>query len=309
MKKNSKPTSRRCSTLNGSLRPALVGALAVALLGLSSLPAVATPIPPTDAIRAELREFSLKRETRFESLVSHWQKKYGTKAVPSLRALSLDHRQEDTHRYIAALALTKMSPKDAISLQEKWLADPLWMVRSAGLKSVELLSSSAAATSPLSRVAKLAEEDPALVVRSQAFSTLERLAPSRVEETALKIAYSDRNYRPKGGFRAGKADAIVEDALKSLVRLHTARGLSPGFSPNRLALLMNQAHDPKIRTIALLTIEAIQGKAAAKGGTFQARRMIANRRLAALDAAPVLRTSQSSRASAPPAAAAKNPKK
>ncbi|MBS1961512.1 MAG: HEAT repeat domain-containing protein [Bdellovibrionales bacterium] len=257
-KSSSKPISRKCLSLKLA---------AVALVcGLSSAFA-AIPAKPIGAktsveamIRSDLVSFRKEKRADFQSLVKKWERVYGSRSAPTLLAIAEDKKSPNTDRYVALLAHTRIrGPHDAKELVAL-LDDRDWMVRSAALKSIEILGYAPAGAKVLDKLAN----DRALVIRLQSIETLEKLRPPGTPDALLKAAMDGKNYRP-GNFRKGRADWVPQRALAAL------RELRPlGYAP-RLLPLMNESKDGRIRAHALHTIEILESKSLKQGRPFRER--------------------------------------
>lgn len=193
-------------------------------------------------------------------MIEKWDRVYGKTSTPALLKISQDPKTSNSDRYVAILAHTKFSgPHDAKELVAL-LQDRDWMVRSAALKSIEILGYTPAS----SHVLKILAHDPALVIRLQAIETLLKLRPPKLPAALLAAASDGKNYRP-ADFRRGRADWVPERALAAL------RELKPNRFAAHLVPLMNEAKDGRIRAHALHTIEILESKSLKQGRPFQER--------------------------------------
>jgi len=150
------------------------------------------------------------------------------------------------------------------------------MVRSAALKSIEILGYAPASSKVLEKL----ENDPALVIRLQTIETLLRLRPEGVEQALVNAALSSKNYRP-ANFKKGRADWVPQRALEALRTL--APELKSSGKSHALALqvlpLLNHAKDGRIRAQALHTIETLESKSLKSGRPFAERALAWNKAL------------------------------
>jgi HEAT repeat protein len=219
-------------------------------------------------LRKDLRALRDEKRTDFRALVDRWDSVYGRASAPALRKIALDAKAPDSDRYVAILAHTriqgpadlKSATKDSENLIERSLQEKNWMLRSAGLKSAEILGARAMAP----KVLTLLEKDPALVIRTQAIETLTKLRPEGLADALLKAAMDSRNYRP-ADFRKGRADWVPQKALDAL------RDLKPAGYSAKLLPLLNEAKDGRVRAHALHTIETLENKSLKKGRPFAER--------------------------------------
>jgi hypothetical protein len=258
-KSSSKPTSKRC--LNPSLgliaAALFVGAPAFAAIPKASL---AGKTSVESLIRDDLRTFRKEKKTDFQGLIQKWDRVYGKASAPSLLKIAEDRKSPNTDRYVAILAHTKVrGPHDAKELVAL-LDDSDWMVRSAALKSIEILGYAPAAPKVLAKLA----HDKALVIRLQTIDTLLRLRPPGLADALLAAAMDGQNYRP-ANFRKGRADWIPQKALAAL------RELRPAGYSRRLLPLLNESKDGRIRAHALHTIEILEQKSLKAGRPFPER--------------------------------------
>ena len=254
-KNSSKPISRKCSALS---LLALAGA-ASAFAAIPSAP-MGTKMTVESNIRDDLAEFRKEKKTDFQSLVQKWDRVYGSASAPSLLKIARDSRATNSERYVAVLAHTRIrGPHDATELLGL-LDDRDWMVRSASLKSIEILGYAPAAP----KVFEKLKSDPALVIRMQAIETLLKLRPAGLPDALLEAAMDGKNYRP-GNFRKGRADWVPQRALAAL------RELQPMGFAKRLLPLLNESKDGRIRAHALHTIEILEAKTLKAGRPFAER--------------------------------------
>lgn len=254
-KSSSKPISKKCLILN------LLAALS-ASVGLAAIPnAPMTGKSTVEAmIRGDLAAFRKEKKTDFQSLVQKWDRVYGSASAPSLLKIASDTKATNGERYVAILAHTKIrGPHDATELTAL-LDDRDWMVRSAALKSIEILGYAPASARVLAKL----ENDPALVIRLQSIETLMKLRPAGLPDALLNAAMDSKNYRP-GNFRKGRADWIPQRALAAL------REIRPVGYSHRLLPLLNETKDGRVRAHALHTIEVLESKSLKSGRPFAER--------------------------------------
>lgn len=266
VKNNCKLTSKKCLTLSSLLL----------LLSTSGIPLSEAAVPPANRsvdqyLLSDLTAFRQEKRTDFSSLIEKWERVYGEAVLPTLGRISKDPTAKDSDRYVAILAATKIQgPKSAADTM-LLLGDKNWMVRSAALKSIEILGHSPAGPKVLEILAK----DPALVIRLQAIETLLRLRPEGTAKALVAATLSGQNYRP-ANFKKGRADWVPQRALEAL------RTMAPDLKSTEkshtisleLLALLNGAKDGRIRAHALHTIETLEAKTLRKGRPF-AERVIA----------------------------------
>lgn len=263
-KNNCKPTSKKCLILS------LFLFASPAIAAIDSRKAVDT------YLRSDLASFRKEKLTDFKSLIQKWERVYGEAALPALGRISRDGKASDADRYVAILATTKIhGPKSATEMLPL-LDDKNWMVRSAALKSIEILGYTPAGPKVLEKL----ENDPALVIRLQTVETLLRLRPEGVEKALLNAALSPKNYRP-ANFKKGRADWVPQRALEALRTL--APELKNAKKSRSVALqilpLLNEAKDGRIRAQALHTIETLEERSLGSGRPFAERALAWNKAL------------------------------
>jgi hypothetical protein len=219
-------------------------------------------------LREDLTEFRKERRTDFRALVDKWERVYGGATSPFLLKIAKDGKAKDSDRYVALLAHSKIQGPKSAEDAKKLLDDKNWMVRSAALKSIEVLGYAPAAPKVLEMLAK----DPALVIRTQSIDTLKRLRPEGLADALVKAAMDSKNYRP-GNYKTGRADWVPQKALEAL------REIKPEGYAKRLLPLLNDAKDGRVRAHALHTIEALEGKTLKKGRPFAERAVAWNQAL------------------------------
>ena len=261
-KSSSKPTLKKCSNLSRVLH-------AVAMISVFGMTSALAAIPKASlngkttveaSIRNDLSAFRKEKQTDFQSLVQKWDRIYGNASAPSLLKIAEDSKAANADRYVALTAHTKIrGPHDAKELTAL-LDDRDWMVRSAALKSIEILGYMPAAPKVLAKL----ENDPALVIRVQTIETLMKLRPPELADALLKASMDGKNYRP-ANFRKGRADWVPQRALAAL------RELKPAGYSRRLLPLLNETNDGRIRAHALHTIEILESKSLKAGRPFPER--------------------------------------
>lgn len=276
-KNSSRPISKKCSTPRIAVSAALL-AVAFTTEVLAAVPkdglteSTGRKIAIESILRSDLRALRQEKKTDFRALIERWDSVYGKASSPALRKIALDAKSPDTDRYIAILAHTRIqgiapnsaAKKESDSLIENSLASKSWMVRSAALKSAEILGADAVSPPTSRKILSLLEKDPALVIRTQAIETLMKLRPEGTADALVRAAMDSKNYRP-ANFRRGRADWVPQKALEALRKLRPA-----GYSAKLLPLL-NEAKDGRIRAHALYTIEALEAKSLKKGRPFAER--------------------------------------
>jgi HEAT repeat protein len=186
----------------------------------------------------------------FESLLTHWEVKYGTDdAYPALSRIAETRSYEGTERYIAVMGMAKLGGSPAAPALTKYLKDPSWMVRNAALHALSALKNPKTSTSVLPLL-----KDPALVIRIAALEAADQLKPDGLADACLAALKDPNNY-----YR-GKAQWIPQRALGVLTRN------TPSDTAERkkisLALISaaKKPQDAAMEPILLLTLEKMSGK-------------------------------------------------
>ncbi len=255
-KSSFKPSSKKCLSLSAL---GLTLAISSAYATIPSTP-IGLKTTVEANIRDDLKSFHKQKKNDFQALVQKWERVYGGASAPSLLKIARDKNTANTDRYVAVLAHTRVrGPHDATELLGL-LDDRDWMVRSAALKSIEILGYTPASPKVLEKL----KTDPALVIRLQAIETLLRLRPAGLPDALLDAAMDGKNYRP-GNYRKGRADWVPQRALAAL------RELKPAGYSLRLLPLLNDSKDGRIRAHALHTIEVLEAKSLKAGRPFNER--------------------------------------
>lgn len=265
VKSNCKLTSKRCLILSSLI------------LILSTFEtAVAAKQTVDNYLQSDLASFRREKRTDFSGLIEKWERVYGDAALPTLGRIAKDPKAKDSDRYVVILAATKMQGPKSAAETTLLLDDKNWMVRSAALKSIEILGHSPAGP----KVLELLEKDPALVIRLQSIETLLRIRPEGIEKALLAATISGKNYRP-ADYKKGRADWVPQRALEALRALATDLKLAQKNRTvaTQLLMLLNEAKDGRIRAHALHTIETLEGKVLSKGRPFSERVVAWNKAL------------------------------
>jgi HEAT repeat protein len=260
VKSNSKLISKKCLSPSVSVFAILATVYSFSAHAAIPKTPITGKLSVESVIRNDLTAFRKEKQTDFQALVHKWERVYGSASAPSLLKIANDKRASNSDRYVAILAHTKIrGPHDANELT-LLLDDRDWMVRSAALKSIEILGYAPASPKVLEKLTS----DAALVIRLQAIETLMKLRPPGLADALLNAAMDGKNYRP-GNFRKGRADWIPQKALAAL------RTLRPSGYSRRLLPLLNETKDGRMRAQALHTIEILEAKSLKAGRPFRER--------------------------------------
>ncbi|MBC7386850.1 MAG: HEAT repeat domain-containing protein [Cryobacterium sp.] len=253
-----------------SLNYALVAScfLLTALSASAAIPARAPKASMETLLRSDLASFRREKQTDFQGLIERWERVYGESSAPSLLKIGQDKSAQDSERYVALLAHTKIRGVKNAEALLTLLDDRSWMVRSAALKSIEILGYQPAAKKVLEHLAS----DPALVIRMQSIETLVKLRPDGLANALVNAAMDSHNYRP-GNFRTGRADWVPQKAMEAL------REIGAKEVTVKLLPLMNESKDGRIRAHALHTIEVLENRSLKKGRPFSERALAWNQAL------------------------------
>ncbi len=265
VKSSSRPILKKC--LNLSLSFLFAGTFASAAIPTGKL---TEKTSVESHVRGDLAEFRKQKRSDFQELIRRWDTVYGTASAPFLLKIAKDAKANNSDRYVAILAHTRILGPSKASELVLLLDDRDWMVRSAALKSIEILGYTAAAPKVLEKLAS----DPALVIRLQAIETLNKLRPTGLADALLRAAMDGQNYRP-ANFRTGRADWVPQKALEAL------RELRPAGYARKLLPLLNEMKDGRMRAHALHTIESLESKTLKSGRPFAERAAAWNQKLQA----------------------------
>jgi HEAT repeat protein len=172
-------------------------------------------------LRAQLRkEVTQHTGKDFGPLLKKWQTTSShEKTRDALMSLARDPSLPDPSRYIALQGFAHLSaspPSHAPASKIKPLStDPSWMMRTASLKALEKVSAPEAATLAVTLL-----KDPALVVRMEALSSIEKLKLSgkEIEHSLLDAAEDPRNWKENQPL------VIPERAVNLVMRLRNKNG-------------------------------------------------------------------------------------
>lgn len=216
--------SKKCSTLNSFslLNLGLVSAwiLTTAVLqspAYAAIPKAAAPKRADPIFNFIQKDLSERSSLSFDHLLSGWQAKYGSKAVPALIKLASDRTQKDPDRYIALMAGARLGGSSMKSAVSPFLKDQSWMIRSAAIRVLSAFyNSEEKDSSDLSELKNQmfnSLKDPALVVRTEAVEAIDRLKLPGSGDALLNSLEDSSNYHK------GVAQWVPQRALWALVRL------------------------------------------------------------------------------------------
>ena len=158
------------------------------------------------SIESIQKDLNKNTNNSFQTLIEKWEKKYGTKIVPSLLKYAKDKSNSDQHRYITLMASAKMGGPKISKLLKPFFKDSSWMIRSAALKIASAFGKSSSFDSEV----KLLLHDKAWVVRSEAIDTLCRTKPKGYTNLLIESLFDPTNYHK------GKAQFIPKKILNNL---------------------------------------------------------------------------------------------
>lgn len=213
-----------------------LGTVAIATL-LAACAAQGSELKPKDL----LRDMRGRSGANFSALLEKWENSHGSRAVAPLLTLARDKQLEDSDRYIALLAATRLGGTAATGQLYETLDDRSWMLRSAALRGLTLLKPEK--STPLQDKALVgALQDKALVVRREAVHAISELKPRGSVAALLKAAAAAHNYVQ------GRAQWIPQSALAALANFNSTE--------ERIAILealgplAKRAKDPKVQLAA-----------------------------------------------------------
>ena len=179
---------------------------------LSPLARAAIPESISSAI---LNDIHHRKSNQFDSLLSSWEKRYGTQAVTPLLSLARNSRLEDPDRYVAIMGVAKIGGTESAPLLVSLLKDKSWMIRNGTIRALAALKNPKVSSSVLPLL-----NDRALVVRLEAVQALEKLRPEGVTKALLAAIQNPENYH------GGRAQWIPQQALETLRHLRVQNSLT-----------------------------------------------------------------------------------
>jgi HEAT repeat protein len=246
----SSPNLKRCLIAKSILLFVVGGLILCNACSALTSPAYADKAPTSTARLADIfiHDIRANHSNSFESLLTHWEVKYGTDAYPALTRIAETRSYEGTERYIAVMGMAKLGGTPAAPALIKYLKDPSWMVRNAALHALSALKNPKTSTSVLPLL-----KDPALVIRIAALDAADQLKPDGLQDACLDALKDPSNYYH------GKAQWIPQRALGVLTRNTTDRAERKKVS---LALISaaRKPQDAALEPILLLTLEKISGR-------------------------------------------------
>lgn len=224
-----------------SLRKCSICSFLLFLLWLFPNIQAATP-PSNGKIEKQiLLQLKQRKGDSFRALLNHWQKRYGSQAVPPLLRVAKNRSRSDQDRYIALMGAARLGGKAISPSLLPHLKDSSWMIRSATLR----LMGAFQLKKHSSKVAKLLK-DPARVVRTDAVQTLERLRPKNALELFLGVL------RDPSNFHRGRAFLVAKKALVAIVKLQPPLQITPKLAP-----LLNFSKDPELLRLTVRSLEIL----------------------------------------------------
>ena len=161
------------------------------------------------SVRSEIiKDLRSRKGTQFEPLISRWQKAHGTQSVAPLLALAQDGKRADAERYVALMASAKIGGQGAAIQIVPFLRDRSWMIRCAALRILRALKEPSTGTATLALL-----KDRALVVRSEAVTTVRELRPAGAEAALAEAMLDPANYH------GGRALWVPTEAATALIEL------------------------------------------------------------------------------------------
>jgi HEAT repeat protein len=243
--------SKKCSMAESLRRSCgTTGATAVRLLLFFCL--VCSPQARASSVnKAEILSDIRHHATQnsFDALLSSWEKRYGTPAVPILVGVAQDKTASDSERYVAVMGIAKIGGKESAHLLTSFLKDKSWMVRDGTLRALSALNQSQTAPAILPLV-----NDAALVVRLEAIRSVEKLRPEGSARALLAAIIDPINYH------RGKAQWVPQKALEVLQHMKTLNVFSQSESHEaamKLAALLENSRDPSLKPQIAATLRTL----------------------------------------------------
>lgn len=195
--------------------------------------------PIETSLRADL---SKHKGTKFDTLLTRWEKLHGTRAVPELTKIAGDRKLPDSSRYAALMAIPRLGGPATAPLLHPYLKDRTWMMRVGALRALTALNAGESG----SRVLPLLK-DPALVVRLEAVRAVEKLRPFGAEIALVEVLQNRENYP------GGKALWVPSQALQALRTVARDRP----STASQLQAIAPRILDPNVRKQALTWVKSI----------------------------------------------------
>jgi len=231
------PSSKKCSTCS----------LILAAL-FFSLPSFAATSPPKSQMQSALAvsktihsDLTKHQSPSFDALLMQWQEKFGKSAFEPLRAIALNTKQEDKHRFVAIMGMARIAGRESAPTLHTLLKDKVWLMRMAALRALTGLGHRESEKEILSLL-----NDPALVVRSEAVSAIASLKLQGGVDALVQTIQDPKNYH------RGKAQWVPNYALSALVQMG-----APKTVASQLREILNKDSDPRLLQSAVDTFDSL----------------------------------------------------
>ncbi len=197
------PNLKKCSSLSFTL-----------LFYASCTPVWGATLSPKEIYQTIHKELLRHQTPNFETLLNSWTLRYGNQAFLPLIEIAKERSLQDPIRYMALMGAAKTGGRNSAHSFKPFLKNPSWMIRNAALKCLRILNN------PTNEIFPLLH-DPALVVRSEAITSVQALKPQGSMYALIDTLLSPENYHH------GKALIIPQKAIKALEAI-TGKQTPPG---------------------------------------------------------------------------------
>lgn len=224
--------SKKCSIRDAVLAGAL--ALAFSSSAFAAIPKLESTL---------LEDIRARKDSSFAKVLKTWELRYSADAVEPLLKIANEKAHSDQDRYVAMMGAAKIGGKATAPAVAALLKDSSWMIRSGAIRALTALKDPVASASVLPLL-----NDPALVVRVEAVSAVEKLRPNGAVDALVKTLQDKDNYHQ------GKAQWMPHRVLAALVSLE-AKEAAPHLKP-----LLDHSKDPELQLKTVATLEALTGR-------------------------------------------------
>jgi HEAT repeat protein len=231
--------SKKCLKVSGGLGAALLICASAAFAAVQP-----RKIPVTTPLATSLRsDLASRTGTSFDGLLQRWERQYGARAVDPLLGIAGDPQLADADRYVALMGAARLGGYASAPLFVAYLKDSSWMIRSASLRILTALENPQTAQAVLPLL-----KDPALVVRLEAVTAVQKLRPVGVVSGLVDCLGDEANYH------GGKALWVPLKSLEALAALRASEAM-PKLKP-----LLEHITDPDLLAKTVDTLDSLAGQ-------------------------------------------------
>jgi hypothetical protein len=185
--------------------------------------------------------------------------KMGGRSVPVLMSVMQNDAYPDRSRWVATFLIAQIMGKKSKKFLAKNISHPHWLIRMASLKSLQMLGAK-----EFQKSFETALFDNAMVVRSQALQTIERMQFKNSGAAVLRMLEDEKNYREIKGVQ--KRTSIVSKIIRVLGNLKFLKAKG-----TFLTLIKDQKNNDIFYQLNT-SLEKITGLKAPKGSREQKRK-------------------------------------